>query len=122
MSQETVRYQVQGRIATLTLDRKAVKNALGPAEWLALDRLALRAGEDPEVRVLVVTGAGGTFSAGGDLRTMPERLALSEPARRAQLLADAQAVHTFRTLGKPILAVIEGAAVGAGLSLALACD
>jgi 2-(1,2-epoxy-1,2-dihydrophenyl)acetyl-CoA isomerase len=117
-----VLYDVQDRIATLTVDRAAVKNALGPAEWQALRSLALRAGDDPEVRVVVVRGAGGVFSAGGDLKTMPERLALPRHVRRANLLADAQVVTTFRELGKPIVALIEGAAVGAGLSLALACD
>jgi 2-(1,2-epoxy-1,2-dihydrophenyl)acetyl-CoA isomerase len=118
----TVEYRVEDAIATLTLARPEVKNALGPAEWRALDALARRAGDDPEVRVLVVTGAGGTFSAGGDLKTMPERLALPRHARRAQLLEDAQVVRTLRGLQKPIIAMIDGAAVGAGLSLALACD
>jgi 2-(1,2-epoxy-1,2-dihydrophenyl)acetyl-CoA isomerase len=70
----------------------------------------------------VVRGAGGVFSAGGDLKSMPERLALDRHVRRAQLLSDAQVVLTLRSLGKPVVAVIEGAAVGAGLSLALACD
>ena len=119
---ETVRYEVQDRVATLTVDRPSVKNALGPEEWQALRTLAVRAGEDPAVRVLIVRGAGGVFSAGGDLKTMPERLALPRHVRRANLLADAQVVTTLRELGKPVIALIEGAAVGAGLSLALACD
>jgi 2-(1,2-epoxy-1,2-dihydrophenyl)acetyl-CoA isomerase len=118
----TVGYQVRDQIATLTLQRPEVKNALGPDEWRQLRRLALEAEADPSVRVLVVGGAGGTFSAGGDLRTMPERLALPWHVRRAQLLEDAQVVASFRRLRKPILAMIEGAALGAGLSLALACD
>ncbi len=118
----TVRYQVQDRIATLTLDRPEVKNAVGPAEWQALRALALRAAADSEVRVLVLTGAGGTFCAGGDLKSMPERLELPRHVRRAQLLSDAQVISTFRALDKPIIASIAAAAVGAGLSLALACD
>ncbi len=118
----TVRYEVQDRIATLTIDRPEVRNALGPEEWRALRTLAQRAGDDPEVRVLVVTGAGGVFSAGGDLKTMPERLALPHHVRRAGLLSDAQVVTTLRGLPKPVIAIIEGVAVGAGLSLALACD
>jgi enoyl-CoA hydratase/carnithine racemase len=118
----TIGYQVRDRIATLTIDRPDVKNALGPEEWQALATLATLAGDDPDVRVLVVTGAGGVFSAGGDLKSMPERLELARHVRRANLLADAQVVTTFRALGKPIIAMIEGVAVGAGLSLALACD
>ncbi|HZS39361.1 MAG TPA: enoyl-CoA hydratase-related protein [Polyangia bacterium] len=119
---ETVRYEVRERIAVVTLDRPAVKNALGPDEWQRLDELAARAEADADVRVMLVRGAGGVFSAGGDLRTMPERLALEPHVRRARLLADAQVVRRFRAMGKPIVAEIAGAAVGAGLSLALACD
>jgi 2-(1,2-epoxy-1,2-dihydrophenyl)acetyl-CoA isomerase len=115
-------YAVKDRVATLTLARPEVKNALGPAEWQKLDELARRAAADPEVRVLVITGAGGVFSAGGDLKSMPERLALPRHVRRANLVSDAQVVRTLRELPKIVIASIEGAAVGAGLSLALACD
>lgn len=118
----TVRYEVKDHIARLTLDRPEVRNALGPSEWRALAEAATRAGADPAVRCLVVAGAGGVFSAGGDLKSMPERLALPRHVRRAHLLGDAQVVRTFRALDKPIIAMIEGACVGAGLSLALACD
>jgi 2-(1,2-epoxy-1,2-dihydrophenyl)acetyl-CoA isomerase len=118
----SVRYQVEAGIATLTLDRPEVKNALGPDEWKALRAHVNAAARDEAVRVLVVTGAGGTFSAGGDLKTMPERLALPHDVRRAQLLVDAQLVPTLRALPKPVIAMIDGACMGAGLSLALACD
>jgi 2-(1,2-epoxy-1,2-dihydrophenyl)acetyl-CoA isomerase len=122
MTDLSVGYRVEGAVATLTLRRPQVKNAIGPAEWQALRALTERAGGDEDVRVVVVTGEGGVFSAGGDLRTMPERLALAKEARREALLADAQVVNTFRALGKPIVAMIDGPAFGAGLSLALACD
>jgi 2-(1,2-epoxy-1,2-dihydrophenyl)acetyl-CoA isomerase len=118
----TVEYEVRERIATITLARPSVKNALGPAEWQRLRALVDEAGRDAAVRVVIVTGAGGVFSAGGDLRSMPERLALPMHVRRANLLEDAQVVRALRELGKPVVAMIAGAAVGAGLSLALACD
>jgi enoyl-CoA hydratase/carnithine racemase len=119
---ETVKYEVREGVALLTIDRPEVRNALGPDEWRALRGRALEAQADPRVRALLVAGAGGHFSAGGDLKTMPERLALPRHVRRAQLLSDAQVIATFRSLGKPIVAAISGSAVGAGLSLALACD
>jgi len=118
----SIDYEVRDRIATVTVNRPEVKNALGPEEWQALRVAVERAGADAAVRAVVVTGAGGTFSAGGDLKSMPERLALPRHVRRANLLADAQVVKVFRETPKPIVAAIEGAAVGAGLSLALACD
>jgi 2-(1,2-epoxy-1,2-dihydrophenyl)acetyl-CoA isomerase len=74
------------------------------------------------VRVVVITGAGDSFSAGGDLKTMPERLAQPLDVRQANIAGDAQLVLALRELGKPVIAMIDGPAFGAGLSLALACD
>ena len=80
----SVRYEVAERIATITIDRPDVKNALGPDEWQALRARVDDAAADGDVRVVVVTGAGGTFSAGGDLKTMPERLAQPRDVRTRQ--------------------------------------
>ena len=118
----TVRYEVANQIATLTLDRPAVRNAMGPEEWRLLAEAVARAAGDPSVRVLVLTGAGGHFSAGGDIKTMPERLALAPAERRSQLLSDAQVIRALAEVPKPVVARIDGACVGAGLSVALACD
>ncbi|MGZ3426100.1 MAG: enoyl-CoA hydratase/isomerase family protein [Polyangia bacterium] len=117
-----IRYDVAERIATITIDRPEVKNALGPVEWKALRARVDDAAEDGDVRVVVVTGAGGTFSAGGDLKTMPERLTEPRDVRKANLVVLAQLIPTLRALPKPVIAMIDGACVGAGLSLALACD
>jgi 2-(1,2-epoxy-1,2-dihydrophenyl)acetyl-CoA isomerase len=117
-----IRYTIDERVATITIDRPAAKNALGPAEWQALATAVDGARRDPAVRVVVVTGAGGCFSAGGDLKTMPERLALPPAERRARLLEDMQLIRALRELPKPVIAAIDGPCVGAGLSLALACD
>ncbi len=118
----SVRYEVAERIATITLDRPATRNALGPDEWRALGARVAEAEADAGVRVVVITGAGGTFSAGGDLKTMPERLAEPRDVRAANLVVLAQLVPRLRALPKPVIAMIDGACVGAGLSLALACD
>jgi 2-(1,2-epoxy-1,2-dihydrophenyl)acetyl-CoA isomerase len=118
----SIDYAAVDGIATITIDRPDVKNALGPGEWQALRAHVATAAADDDVRVLVVTGAGGVFSAGGDLKTMPERLSQPADERKANLVADAQLVPMLRALPKPVLAMIDGPAVGAGLSLALACD
>jgi 2-(1,2-epoxy-1,2-dihydrophenyl)acetyl-CoA isomerase len=121
-SAPVIRYDPAGACATLTLDAPATKNALGPTDWRALADGVARAAADPAVRVVVLVGAGSCFSAGGDLSTMPERLAMPIAERRAQLVSDGQVIVALRELAKPVLAVIDGPAMGAGLSLALACD
>lgn len=111
-----------GHIATLTLNRPERKNALGPEEWgqLAEHLRGIRA--DRRVRAVLITGAGGAFSSGGDLRTMPERLALPLADRTRQLAHDAGVIRMIMDLEQPVVAAIDGPCMGAGLALALACD
>ena len=118
----TVRYEVAERIATITIDRPDVKNALGPDEWRALTARVDDAAADGDVRVVVITGAGGTFSAGGDLKTMPERLAEPRDVRAANLVTLAQLVPKMRALPKPVIASLNGTTAGAGACIALASD
>ena len=109
--------------AVLTLDRPGKLNALfGTMREELLDGLE-RGGSDPEVGCVVITGAGGSFCAGGDLDAMwalKEREDVSGFARLVEL--GMRVVRTLRGLGKPSLAAIPGVAAGAGLSLAGACD
>jgi 2-(1,2-epoxy-1,2-dihydrophenyl)acetyl-CoA isomerase len=116
-----VRLRREGDAAYITLDRPAVKNALDRTTWAALGR-AVAAAQASPARVVVIGGAGGVFSAGGDLKSMPERLALPYDERRAQLTADAQVIRAIVGLGRPTVALIDGPAMGAGLAIALACD
>ena len=118
----TVRYHLAPPIAELIIDRPAARNALGPDEWRRLADGVAAAARDDQVRVLVVRGEGDHFSAGGDVKTMPERLEQPAAERQARLHADFQIVRALRELPKPVLASIDGSCVGAGLSLALACD
>jgi 2-(1,2-epoxy-1,2-dihydrophenyl)acetyl-CoA isomerase len=108
-------------ILTITLDRPGAKNALGPDDWRSIGQ-ALDTRVTPDTRMVIIRGAGGCFSAGGDLKTMPERLELPEAVRAANLLADASMIRRLRELDVPVVAIIEGVAIGAALSLALACD
>jgi len=121
---DLVLLDVVDRVATLTLNRpeklNAFKDDMRDALVPALDRVA----EDPQVRVLIITGAGRAFSAGGDIQHM---VALKERDARYEeflpmLEAGRLAVRRLATLGIPTLAAINGAAAGGGLNLALACD
>jgi 2-(1,2-epoxy-1,2-dihydrophenyl)acetyl-CoA isomerase len=115
-------YAVQDAIATLTLNGPENRNAFQSADWRRLDELMGRVEADRAVRVIVLRGAGLAFSGGGDIHTMPERLALPKEARRTQLEEDTRLVRRMRMLDRPIVAMVSGPAMGAGLSLALACD
>lgn len=112
---------VEAGVATLTLNRPAVLNALNLALKSALaTQIAELAGRH-DVRAIVLTGNGRAFCSGGDIREM-------DPARfpadtRERLLALHRNVFTpLAAIEKPVIAAVNGAAVGAGLSLALACD
>lgn len=114
-----VRYEVRGPAAWLTIDREQRRNAIGPEVIGALVEGLARAGEDPEVRVVVITGAGDrAFSAGGDIGGFQatEQATESAPAAISRLL-DAVWHHP-----KPVVARVNGRALGGGFGLMLACD
>ncbi len=116
-----VRYTLDGEVARITIVRPAVKNALDRPAWAALGA-AVRAAAASPARVVVLTGEGGAFCAGGDLSSIEARLALPADVRQAQLTEDAQVIAGLLALGRPTVALIDGPAMGAGLALALACD
>lgn len=108
-------------VAVLTLNRPGARNSLGWQTWHQLGEAIDEVAADDNCRAVVLTGAGGTFSAGGDVKTSPARGAgLGAPA--ARLLVGQRVLDTLLKLPKPVLAAVEGPAVGAGWSLALACD
>jgi 2-(1,2-epoxy-1,2-dihydrophenyl)acetyl-CoA isomerase len=107
-----------GAVLTVTLNRPEVYNALNRAMHAAL-RDALEEAADPEVRAVVVTGAGRGFCSGQDLREFQE---LSGSIREALEETYHPNVRAIRALEKPVIAAVNGACAGAGLSLACACD
>lgn len=116
-------------IATLTMNRPEARNALSGEMQAGLTEAVPRLAADPKVRVIVLTGAGRAFCAGGDVKGFAARNADAGASERFNLEARVhglrQSMEVVRWLAeapKPTLAVIPGAAAGAGLSLALACD
>ena len=111
-----------GQTLVLTLSNPEFKNALGP-EMYAAGIEALNAAENnADIRSVVITGEGGVFCAGGQLqRLLANRL--EEPEVQAQNIESLHNwIDAIRTYPKPVLAAVDGAASGAGFSLALACD
>jgi 2-(1,2-epoxy-1,2-dihydrophenyl)acetyl-CoA isomerase len=107
-----------GAVLTITLNRPDVLNALTTAVHKALGA-ALRDARDPEVRAVVITGAGRGFCVGQDLTEFRE--AAGDIAERLRSTYHPN-VRAIRGLEKPVIAAVNGAAAGAGLSLACACD
>ncbi|MGP4029150.1 enoyl-CoA hydratase/isomerase family protein [Actinomadura sp. 3N407] len=106
-------------IRVLTLNRPEARNAIDvPMRERLLEELQRGTG-DPHVRAIVLTGAGGTFSAGGDVRSME---GAGPDAVRARLAPVHKAVRLIATCGTPVIAAVEGAAAGLGVSLAAVCD
>ncbi len=108
-------YGVTDEVATVVLHHPAKRNAMTAAMWAALPPLLDTLAADPAVRVLVLTGAGGTFCAGADIST------LRRSPEEAQELA-VRAEEALAAFPKPTLAAIRGHCVGGGAQLAAACD
>ena len=101
-------FDLAGRVARLTLHRPEAKNALRPEDWQQLTAHLVEIQRQPQVRAILVTGTGGAFSSGGDLKTMPERLALPISDRREQLVRDSKLIQTLYELDLPVVAAIPG--------------
>ena len=117
--------RVDAGVAVLTMNRPARRNALTAAMLEALAATLSRVERDEEVGCVVLTGAGGAFCAGGDVKAMAEGPDSEEgwDARvQRQRLNHRETAGRLHTMAKPTIAALPGPAAGAGLSLALACD
>jgi len=119
MSYKTILFEKENHIAKISLNIPESRNALNSDMRAELVEALRRIAEDHSVRVVVLTGSGKAFCSGGDLRGMEKLTAISSRVRikKAQGL-----IKTIFELEKPVIGAINGPAVGAGISLALACD
>lgn len=112
----------EGAVLVLSNNNPAARNALTPGFYTGLTEALHAAAGDASVGAIVVTGEGGHFCAGGDLRQLIHRRELPIGERRQRLELLHNLVRALRDCPKPVVMAVEGAAAGAGLSLALAGD
>ena len=128
---ETVRYEVEAGVATVTLNRPEVLNAVNGAMGRELHQVLTQIAGDRSVRVVLLTGAGRAFCAGADLAQPGEGVDVEDPNRPA--LSSAEGIHDWLTylnglivgimeMEVPWVAAVNGPAAGMGAHLALACD
>jgi 2-(1,2-epoxy-1,2-dihydrophenyl)acetyl-CoA isomerase len=121
MSMETVLYDRKDGVGTITLNRPEVMNATNDTLYHELSALIGEIARDDSVGAVVLTGAGRGFCAGADVRAMdPDASPLKRRARHRWILRDI--LRPLIELEKPVIAAVNGAAVGAGFNIALACD
>jgi len=122
MDYQTITYAKSEQVATITLNRPEKKNAIDGMVGEELIDCLNRCNEDADVRAIILTGSGKIFCSGGDLESYPEFS--DRPTMRIKRLLDAAlpAVSEINRIGKPVIAAVNGPAIGGGFAFALACD
>lgn len=120
---ETLSVSADARgVAVLTLNRAEKHNAMSGPMIAELSRAAAQLAADDTVRVVVLTGAGKTFCAGGDLGWMQQQMAASSEERFTEARKLAQMLQALNTLPKPLIGALQGNAFGGGVGMASVCD
>lgn len=126
MSNKEILQELVGGVATLSFNRPKARNAMNPAMRDALIASLEQLASDDAVEVVVLRGTGGSFIAGGDLKSFAATLELDRDARRENFRERVNVASRLVTqlvhFPKPLVAVIDGDAAGAGISIALCCD
>jgi len=120
---KTISIDVDARgVATLTLDRAEKHNAMSAQMLADLTDAAAALGADDAVRVVVLTGAGKSFCAGGDLDWMREQMAADPETRAREAGKLAHMLQALNTMPKPLIGMVQGNAFGGGVGMASVCD
>lgn len=120
---DMVLQKLEGGLLTITMNRPERKNALNPEMVAGLVEAARRGADDAEVRAVLFKGAGGSFCVGGDVKSMAAgRAPLPFEVKLANLRRGMEVSRILHQMPKPVVAQLDGAAAGAGLSMALSCD
>ena len=118
-----VAYQIEGGLATVTLNRPEARNAIDEAMAAELYEVALRCAEEPELRAVLITATGPSFTVGGDIRRFAAADAKALPGLLGRMVSlYHRALDLFRRLDAPVVCAVRGGVAGGGLGLAYCAD
>lgn len=119
---ESLSFVREGRVLTIVMDRPEVMNAVSHQLHVEMGRVFIEAADDPDTDIIILTGAGQAFSAGGDVNWMADMAA----GRRGPFVEEVRVmrriIHGVLDCPKPVIAKVNGDAMGFGASIALLCD
>ena len=122
MTSETVLFELDQHVAVITLNRPSQRNAMNQELRGALMDALQRVRQDDDIRAAVLTGAGGTFSAGADLKERAQQGRGDADRIASIVVADPSQTFSTMPMEKPLIGAIDGYCLAAGLELALTCD
>src|SRR5579863_6772597 len=123
MTFNTIQFSIRDNVASIVLNRPDNANALNLELAIELRDAARRCAFDPEVRAVLISGAGKMFCAGGDLKSFAAQDESELPSHLEHLTLHLhQAISHFTRMNAPTIAAVHGSAAGAGMSLVSACD
>jgi enoyl-CoA hydratase len=118
MEYENLLLEIDAGFCTITLNRPEKRNALDPKTWEEIQKAIRRCRSDKDVKAVIITGAGGkAFASGADISALKERETLATLESISQ-----DVLNEIENLSKPVIAAIDGFALGGGCELAMACD
>ncbi|MBI3327514.1 MAG: enoyl-CoA hydratase/isomerase family protein, partial [Nitrospinae bacterium] len=117
---ETLKIDITEQVATITLHRPEVLNAVNPLMHRELEELFGEIGSDDHIHAIVLTGAGRAFCAGGDVKGMDQRVREGTP--RVPLRGARRLIQNMLEVEQPLIAGVNGDAVGLGATIALFCN
>lgn len=118
----TILVKIEDRVATVTINRPQESNSFGETTCEEITAALKELGENEQVGAIVVTGAGKNFCAGGNIRDMKERVDRGVRMVKSRVELTGKMAMVCRQCPKPVIAMVNGAAAGAGAGLVLACD
>lgn len=119
----TLKFTLHDDVATITFNRPEARNALDAEMSDGLDRALIEIEANQDIRAVILTGAGGAFCAGGDVRSMNASAEqMTVEARRTRMRHGHRSIARLAGLDRPVIAAVDGPAFGAGFSLALLAD